>query len=149
MSEPKATDVNLFDLETQRCPFDAYQTLRDEAPVYRCPYSGLYIVTRFDDVRRVLTDSEVFISRLASRESAAGPTDRERKVKALFEEEGWLPAATLSGRDDPNHKDFRVQLLHPLRTEGFVEETAHLLMVRIIPAGEGGGRKPAFLFKER
>ncbi len=107
MAEQQQPDVNLFDLETQRCPFDAYQTLRDEAPVYRCPHSGLYVVTRFDDVRRVLTDSETFISRLPSRESAAGPTPREQKVKALFESEGWLPAATLSGRDDPNHKEMR------------------------------------------
>ena len=41
--------VNLFDLETQQCPYDAYRTLRNDAPVYQCPHTGMYIVTRFDE----------------------------------------------------------------------------------------------------
>ena len=31
MTVTKVNDVNLFDAETQRCPYDAYKTLRDEA----------------------------------------------------------------------------------------------------------------------
>ena len=53
------TNVNLFDPETQRCPYDAYKTLRDEAPVYQCPATGMYVITRFDDVRQILTDTGV------------------------------------------------------------------------------------------
>ena len=48
------TNVNLFDPETQRCPYDAYKTLRDEAPVYQCPATGMYVITRFDHVRQIL-----------------------------------------------------------------------------------------------
>ena len=55
-----STDVNLFDVETQRCPYDAYKTLRDEAPVYQCPATGMSIITRFDDVRQILTDTDYF-----------------------------------------------------------------------------------------
>ena len=100
-------DVNLFDLETQACPYDAYRTLRDEAPVFQCPYTGMYIVTRFEDVRRVLTDTEYFINRIASLTAPAEPSPRQQRVNDLFEAEGWLPAATLAGRDDPNHKQMR------------------------------------------
>lgn len=99
--------VNLFDLETQQCPYDAYRTLRNDAPVYQCPHTGMYIVTRFDDVRRVLTDTDHFTNRLASLSDAAEPTPRQRRLNDLFKKEGWLPAPTLAGRDDPNHKEMR------------------------------------------
>ena len=59
------TDVNLFDPETQRCPYDAYKTLRDEAPVYHCPVSGMFVITRLDDVRQILTDTEYFTNETA------------------------------------------------------------------------------------
>ena len=39
-------NVNLFDPETQRCPYDAYKTLRDEAPVYPVSYTHLTLPTK-------------------------------------------------------------------------------------------------------
>jgi cytochrome P450 len=104
MNQP---DVNLFDPATQQCPYDAYKTLRDEAPVFRCPVSGMYVVTRFDDVRRVLTDAETFTSRRKSLGNATDIPPRQKRVNDLFEKEGWLPAPTLAGRDDPEHKQMR------------------------------------------
>ena len=104
MNQP---DVNLFDPETQQCPYDAYRTLRDEAPVFRCPVSGMYVVTRFDDVRRVLTDAETFTSRRKSLGNATEIPPRQQRVNDLFEKDGWLPAPTLAGRDDPEHKQMR------------------------------------------
>ena len=45
-------DVNLFDVKLQQCPYDAYKTLRDEAPAFRQPGTDIFIVTRYEDVRR-------------------------------------------------------------------------------------------------
>ena len=42
--------------------FDTYRLMRDEAPVYRSERWGWYAVTRFDDVRAVLTDPDTFRS---------------------------------------------------------------------------------------
>ena len=55
-----STDVNLFNVETQRCHYDPYETLRDEAPVYQCPATGVSVITRFADVRQILTDTDYF-----------------------------------------------------------------------------------------
>jgi cytochrome P450 len=59
MNEPRAT---LFDGEVQQCPYRLYDTLRQEAPVYRDPVTGIYVVTRYDLVRQVLMDPDTFIA---------------------------------------------------------------------------------------
>ena len=104
MSDTPKAQVNLFDAETQRCPYDAYKTLRDEAPVYQCPVSGMYVITRFDDVRQILTDTEYFTNETAYLTDATEPSPRALAVRKTFQEEGWVPAKTLNGRDDPDHK---------------------------------------------
>lgn len=103
-------NINLFDVKTQQCPYDAYKTLRDEAPVYKQPGTdNMFVVTRYDDVREVLTSPARFPSAAPDLSSRAAPADieRGRKVTTRFEEKGWLPEPTLAGRDDPNHKQMR------------------------------------------
>ena len=101
--------IDLFDPAVQQCPYDAYRTLRDEAPAYRQPGTDIYVVTRYDDVRRVLTDPVTFPS--SSKDTpfsaAAGTVERAEKVAERFAANGWVPAPTLSGRDDPAHKQMR------------------------------------------
>ncbi len=99
--------VNLFDPEVQRCPYPAYQQLRDEAPAFQCPATGMFVVTRFEDVRAVLTDSINFVNNSSLRMASRPVTDRQKAVVELFETEGWLPAPTLAGRDNPEHKEMR------------------------------------------
>lgn len=104
-----APQINLFDPELQQCPYDAYRELRDEAPVYNIPGTEMWVVTRYEHVREVLMDPQRFPSSAASSQFRAsdGDLERGRKVAARFEEKGWLPAPTLNGRDDPNHKQMR------------------------------------------
>ncbi|MEH6518998.1 MAG: cytochrome P450 [Halioglobus sp.] len=107
MSDPIQPTVNLFDAAIQQCPYDAYKSLRDDAPAYRCPHTGMYVISRYEDVRRVLTDHKSFTNRTTLYGGNAQPTARQKTVTELFENEGWLPAATLAGRDDPDHKALR------------------------------------------
>lgn len=114
MSEPEhssatAASVNLFDPEVQRCPYDAYQQLRDEAPIHHIPGTQMYVISRYDHVREVLTNPTRFPSTAKSEVMRASPVDAERgkKIAERFLEKGWLPAPTLAGRDDPEHKQMR------------------------------------------
>ncbi len=107
MAADRTPQVNLFDIGTQQCPYEAYKTLRDEAPAYQCPFSGMYVITRFEDVRRVLTDAENFTNEITYLTDATEPSERAKRVMETFEEEGWVPAKTLAGRDDPDHKNLR------------------------------------------
>lgn len=101
--------INLFDPELQQCPYDAYKRLRDEAPVYNIPGTQIYVVTRYEHVREVLLDTQRFPSTARNELMRASPVDMERgrKVAERFRAKGWLPAPTLAGRDDPNHKQMR------------------------------------------
>ena len=57
-----ASEVDLTNPEVQQCPYSAYKTLRDEAPVYQDPKTGFFIVTRYDYVKELLLDTENFSS---------------------------------------------------------------------------------------
>ena len=50
--------VTIEDLD--RDPYPIYARLRDEEPVSWVPAVGLWLVTRFDDVRRVDLDPQTF-----------------------------------------------------------------------------------------
>lgn len=106
---PAPPVINLFDPELQQCPYEAYKTLRDEAPVYNIPGTPIWVISRYDHVREVLMDPQRFPSAAKNELMRASPTDveRGRKVAERFREKGWLPAATLAGRDDPGHKQMR------------------------------------------
>ena len=129
MSRTPTPQVNLFDAETQRCPYDAYKTLRDEAPVYQCPATGMYVITRFDDVRQILTDTEHFTNETAYLTDATEPSPRALAVRNTFQEEGWVPAKTLNGRDDPDHKAVRSvfnDAFRPKKIEALEDEVRDL-----------------------
>ena len=110
MTDINQEEVDLTDVEIQQCPYDAYKKLRDNAPVYQDPKTGFFIVTRYEDVRHVLKDTENFKSSYgAAGQKAEGNinTEHVNKGMQLFKEKGWVPAPTLAGRDDPNHKEMR------------------------------------------
>jgi cytochrome P450 len=102
----------------------------------------MYIVTRYDDVRRVLTDPVNFVNGRVSRDEATKLNDRQQKVLDVFREEGWVPAPTLAGRDDPNHKEmrsifnqaFRPKVVNQLDPE--VKALAYDLLDAFLPDGE-------------
>ena len=129
MSRDGEPDVNLFDPATQQCPYEAYQTLRDEAPAYRCPATGMYVITRFDDVRRILTDTENFTNELTYITDATEASPRAQRVFDTFAEEGWVPAKTLNGRDDPDHKAMRAvfnDAFRPRKIDALDDEVRNL-----------------------
>jgi len=119
IDEPIALDdVNFFDPEINNCPYGAYRTLRDEAPVWFDARLQAYLVTRHDDVRAVLADTERFVNARAAntRSRTISP-----KILAIYEEKGWVPAPTLAGRDDPEHREMRALFNHAFRPKRISE----------------------------
>lgn len=63
MSTSSAIDYNPFDpLFYPTRSFETYRRMRNEAPVYRSERWGWYALTRFDDVRAVLLDPDLYRS---------------------------------------------------------------------------------------
>src|SRR3954468_2960752 len=64
MSGPTPESVAVGDqydpLGLQPAPWDFYARARREEPVFYSPATGAYMVTRYDDVRRVLGDISAF-----------------------------------------------------------------------------------------
>lgn len=56
------SDIHPFDIPTLIDPWDTYQRLRDEAPVFFVPEMGVHVVTRYDLIMQVVRDIPTFSS---------------------------------------------------------------------------------------
>ena len=63
---PVSGDINIFETETLINPWDAYQTLRDEAPIAFMPAMGLHVVTRYDLLMEVIRDTKTYSSQFGA-----------------------------------------------------------------------------------
>ena len=77
---------SFLDPAVQDDPFESYATLREQCPVYRVPETGLYMVTRYEDVREALTNPETFSSRPGA--GAGGANEASKAHAAVFAERG-------------------------------------------------------------
>src|ERR1700722_8655105 len=67
------TEVSFFDRSTNDCPYEAYARLRDEAPIWKDEATGMFFVTRYDDIREIVLDPLTFTNETGS---AAGATEK-------------------------------------------------------------------------
>jgi cytochrome P450 len=150
-------DVNFFDPEVNRCPYPAYEQLREHAPVWKDPLTGMYVLTRYDDIRMVLLDTKRFSNRVGNGANNTGkaikpddPEEAKRQaeiarqaaaMQALYEEKGWVPAPSLDALDEPEHMqerrlfDFAFRPSAVKELEPYVAELAYKLIDDVLPAG--------------
>jgi cytochrome P450 len=133
--------VNFFDRDTHAYPYPAYRVLRDQAPVWRDPLTGLYVITRYEDLRDVLLDTANFSSEPQGERRAVINTERAKRMRELYRQKGWVPGPTLAQRDNPNHKQMRAMFDHAFRPgrikelEPFIEALAYRLVDAFIADG--------------
>ena len=152
------SEISFFDPATNKCPYPAHQQLRDEAPIWRDPATGMYVLSRYEDIREVLADPAVYTNRVGSAagmtEKAVRPSDPEqaaifdreaahaKAIADVYEKEGWTPVATLDALDAPEHLQLRRMFSDAFRPariaalDPFVEALANKLMDDFIDAGE-------------
>ena len=140
----KPDDINFLDQGIQNCPYPAYQLLRDEAPVWKDPITGFYVITRFEDLRAVLLDTEQFSNSMQGGQGGGRnrlDAERAARMHQRYQDNGWVPAPTLAGRDDPNHKQMRTMFNEAFRPkvinamDPFVRDTAYKLIDAFIDDG--------------
>lgn len=111
MTAPTATDnrslaeMPLFDTDTLKCPYHYDATLRHEAPVYRDPASGVYVVSTYDLVREAHKANDVFSNDFTLALGSQGNLDPE--VVSAMHETYELGKGTLLTVDEPEHKVYR------------------------------------------
>ena len=107
-------ESSFLDPAVQDDPFESYATLREQCPVYQVPETGLYMVTRYEDVREALTNPETFSSRPGA--GAGGANDATKAHAAVLKSEGGK-ARTLQRTDPPEHTTTRKILGRVLQIE--------------------------------
>ena len=86
-------DINFFDPAVNDCPYPAYQLLRDEAPVWKDPLTGMYVMSRYEDIRMILLDTTRFTNGVGN-----GADNTGKAIRPDDPEEAKRQAATPSRR---------------------------------------------------
>ncbi len=97
-------DYSLLDPAVQECPYAAYAALRREAPVYRMPETGYYIISRYADIREALRRTDVFSNDFDTR--VLSPKGQPPEVAEIYRSEGWERKRVLQ-TDPPDHTLYR------------------------------------------
>ena len=103
-------EYNLFDPETLKCPYEFYRRLRTEAPVYKVPGVGLYLVSKYELIREVVKNTAVWSSSVAAgippMPLSEPNGDIERQIQAIMRSDRALEPTLLSV-DPPDHAKHR------------------------------------------
>lgn len=98
-------EVSPMHPELLKSPWPINKRLRDEAPVFKDPLSGIYFISRYEDVVKMAMDHETFSSRMitASRQLAA--SDDPEILDVL--ESGYPQVPTMLTQDPPLQRRYR------------------------------------------
>lgn len=97
--------IDLTDRVLLNNPYSSYAILRHEAPVYYIAEDDLYVVTRYEDVKRVLKDHEFFSSRGMARlhDAGLGRSKDPRDAAVAAFSEGLKHIRNVVTTDPPDH----------------------------------------------
>ena len=138
--DAKVETFSLLDPRVQSDPKDFYAQLHETCPVYRMPETGMYMITRFDDLRAVLRDPETFSN---DTTAAIGINAGHFHIHhRMLSERGWPHIQTLQRTDPPLHGRYRrlldqvfnIQQVNALIPH--IEEVTNTLIDRFIDRGE-------------
>jgi cytochrome P450 len=100
MKSPEEYDF--LDPALQRCPYEFYRALRDQAPVYREPRTGYYLVSRYQDIMEVKKNTRLFSNDFMKALGIRVPDE----AMAIYKQCRARPA-TLHRTDPPKHDRYR------------------------------------------
>ena len=98
----------LFDDKTLKCPYHFDKKLPENAPVYKDPASGIYIVSTYELVREAHKNPEIFSNDFSLAKGADDSIDPD--IAAAMANTYDLGRGTLLTIDDPQHKIYRDEL---------------------------------------
>ncbi|NQV22355.1 MAG: cytochrome P450, partial [Rhodospirillales bacterium] len=140
-SSPKRVeDFSLLDPHVLSEPYEFYALLHKEQPVYRMPETGIYVVTRYDDIRTVVRDTKTYSSVILGMEALQG--ENATMYQNILRDRGWEHVHVLHRTDEPKHshhrrlvdRAFTAKRVRELAPQ--VDALAHELIDRFIDRGE-------------
>ena len=131
-------DFDFFSPEVIESPFDFYQAIRRDAPVYHLPGTEIYMLSRWDDIRQVNRDTETFSNDFQDLLKGPEPSAEAAEIYAS----GYEQPPTLLTLDPPQHKVYRSlinKVFSAKRVEGmrdYIEQVVDELIDEFIDKGE-------------
>jgi cytochrome P450 len=152
----KVKEIDFFDPKTNDCPYHAYKHMRAEEPVWKDPKTGMFVLTRYEDIRTVLLDNDRFKNTISTQtvgeiglaDDASSSQEQfeaqevNSELANLYAKEGWDPGPALNARDEPEHLEVRKALFEPAfrrasleQFDPLVSETVHETLDRCVVDG--------------
>ena len=137
--------------ELLACPYGLNARLRDEAPVFKDPLSGIWFISRYADVVNMAMDHETFSSvMLSGDDGGRGATNMDDPEIAEIMAEGYPNVPTMLTQDPPLQRRYRkfvdgafsprnLKALEP-----YIEQIANELIDKMI-AKQAAGETVEFL----
>ena len=131
-------DFDFFSPEVIESPFEFYQVVRREAPVYQLPNTNIYMLSRWEDIRRVNRNTDTFSNNFQDLLKGPEPSPEAAAIYA----DGYEQPPTLLTLDPPEHKVFRSlinKVFSARRVEkmhGYIEQVVDELIDDFIDKGE-------------
>lgn len=131
-------DFNFFDEDVLNCPYEFYEVLQDQAPVYQLPGTNIFMISRHADIKQLLKNTRVYSNNF--NELLKGP-EPAPEVTAIYAR-AWQPVDTMITADPPRHKTYR-SLVNKVFSakrvnamESYMETIVHELIDNFIERGE-------------
>ena len=98
-------EINPMHPDLLRCPALLNKRLRDEAPVFKDPSSGIYFISRFEDVVAMSQDPKIFSSVMGGAATRAVESSEPEIVEIMSE--GYADVPTMLTQDPPLQRRYR------------------------------------------
>lgn len=127
--------------EVQMCPFPFLDRLLADSPVYKDPLTGMYVVTRYDDIGYVSAHPEIYSNKttvIVGRHDSPVADEVARR----HAERGFPEMHTLVTNDPPEHTGYRALVekaftpSYVKSLEPYIEALVDELIDGILPAGK-------------
>jgi len=124
MDDLATLPLSLNDEAVLSNPFPAYKWLRDCAPVYQDPQTGMYIVSRYQDIQRITGDTETFSNNAGMLGDRAFEGDDEAAQIMRLQASPYVN--TMVSADPPVHTKYRAVVQSAFRPSRITKMQAYI-----------------------
>ena len=106
-AEGNLEEINIFDQELMKCPHAFYKKLRDEAPVYQDPNTGIFQVSKHELICEAARNAKVFSNDFGALQKDGGSDVYPKEAAEIMEKDGYPAVNTMLTADPPRHTKYR------------------------------------------
>jgi len=132
---------NPFDPEVLKCPYEFNKGLREQAPVYQCPHTGVFFVSTYDLVVEVAKNEKLFSNKFSMMQTGGAPPPKDEELNDI-RKQGFPSVETMLTQDPPAQRRYRSLCQKPFsvssvaKLQPYIENLANELLDPIIDDGQ-------------